>query len=108
MTFFYILVDVIPSKYPGTKTLVSILTSPLKWLGLNPLAIFVLMDLLAILLITYIKVDGKSVWSYFYKDVFASWISQPQVASCTFAVFFVILWTVVAGIMNRFKIYVRL
>lgn len=82
--------------------------SPLKWLGLNPLAIFVLMDLLGIIMIIYIKIDGKDLWDEFYKYVFASWIDDEQVAACVFAFFFVLLWTAVAGIMNRFKIYVRL
>ena len=66
------------------------------------------MDLLAIFMIGYIKIDGRGIWNDFYKYVFASWIDNPQVAACTFAVFFVILWTAVAGVMNRFKIYVRL
>ena len=108
LTFFYLLVDIIPSICPSTKTVISIITRPLKWLGLNPLAIFVLMDLVAIFMIIYIKVDGKGVWNDFYKYVFASWIDNDQVAACAFAGFFVILWTVVAGIMHHFNLYVRL
>ncbi len=74
LTFFYIFVDILPSLYPGMKKCVEIITAPLKWLGLNPLAIFVGMDLLAIFLITYIKIDDKSVWSHFYSKAFHSWI----------------------------------
>ena len=108
LTFFYVFVDIIPSIYPSVKAAVTIVTNPLKWLGLNPLAVFVLMYLLPIFLIGYIKVDGKGVWNYFYKYGFALWISDDQVAACVFAVFFVILWTSVAGIMHHFKLYIRL
>lgn len=75
---------------------------------MNPLAIFVLMDLLAIFFILYIKIDGKSLWTQFFNHVFGSWISDDAVSAIVFACFFVILWTAVAGLMHRFKIYVRL
>ena len=107
LTFFYVIVDYVPSIFPGTK-IISKITAPLLWLGLNPLAIFVLMDLVGIFMILYIKIDGKSAWTQFYKNVFASWISNEQVGAAVFACFFVVLWTIVAGIMHRFKLYVRL
>lgn len=74
LIFFYFLVDVLPSLKPSSKRIIEILTGPLKWLGLNPLAIFFLMDVLAIIMIIYIKIDDRSIWSWFYKKVFGSWI----------------------------------
>ena len=108
LTFFYCVVDLLPAMIPKTKRVVEIVSAPLKWLGLNPLAIFVLMDVIAIILIIYIKIDDRSVWSRFFNACFSSWISDETVAAAVFACFFVILWTIVAGIMHRFKLYVRL
>jgi predicted acyltransferase len=108
LTFFYFLVDILPTIKPKSKRAIEIIFSPLLWLGLNPLAIFVLMDLLGIFFILYIHVDGLNLWSQFFNHVFASWISDDTLSALAFAFFFVVLWTIVAGIMHRFKFYVRL
>jgi predicted acyltransferase len=108
LTFFYFIVDILPSKYPKTEKAIRIITAPLLWLGLNPLAVFVLMDLVGIFFILYIKIDGVSLWSQFFRHVFSSWISNTDISSLLFGLFFVILWTAVAGIMHKFKFYVRL
>lgn len=76
LSFFYLVVDILPAFYPKAQRVVEILTSPLLWLGLNPLAIFVLMDLVGIFFILYIHIDGKNLWSQFFNNVFASWISN--------------------------------
>jgi predicted acyltransferase len=76
LTFFYFLVDILPAKVPSAQKAIEIITSPLLWLGLNPLAIFVLMDLVAIFMILYIHIDGANIWGLFFKHVFASWISN--------------------------------
>jgi len=76
LTFLYIIVDLLPSYMPKTKKIIEIVTAPFLWLGLNPLSTFVLMDLLAIFMILYIKIDGKNVWGLFYKFVFRTWISN--------------------------------
>lgn len=76
LTFIYCVVDVLPTLLPGSQKVIDIVTAPFKWLGLNPLAIFVGMDVLAIFMIIYIKINDVSVWTHFYKNVFASWISN--------------------------------
>lgn len=108
LTFFYFLIDILPSVRPRLSKPIEIITAPLLWLGLNPLAIFVLMDLVAIFLIYYIKADGIGVWNHFFKYVFSSWISDKQIAAAVFAFFFVVLYSIIAGVMHRFKFYVRL
>lgn len=50
LTFFYLMVDLFPTIFPGSRRIVQIITAPLKWLGLNPLIIFVLMTLVTIFL----------------------------------------------------------
>jgi predicted acyltransferase len=108
LTFFYFIIDVLPTTKPKLARIIEVITRPLLWLGLNPLAIFVLMDLLAIFMILYIKVGGKSLWVQFYNHVFGSWISNQPIGALVFCFFFVVLWTIVAGIMHRFKLYIRL
>jgi predicted acyltransferase len=108
LTFFYCVVDLLPAAVTGARKVVEVVTAPLKWLGLNPLAIFVLMDLMAIVCIFYIKIDGVSLWTEFFRHAFKSWIDDEQVAATVFACFFLLLWIVVAGVMHRFKLYVRL
>lgn len=108
LTFITYFVDVLGNKHPRYGNVINKITSPFVWLGRNPLAIFVLMDALAIILIKYIIINDKSAWAHFYHYVFASWISNPQVASTIFSIFFVLLWTAVAGLLYRFKIFVRL
>ncbi len=108
LTFFYFLIDILPTIRPNSKKIISVVTAPLLWLGLNPLAIFVLMDLLGIFFILYIHIDGVSLWTQFYRNAFGSWISNESVGAVAFAFFFVVLWTLFAGVMHRFKLYVRL
>lgn len=108
LTFFYYIIDVLPTTKPKLARFFEIITKPLLWLGLNPLAIFVLMDLFAIFMILYIKVQGKSLWVQFYNHAFGSWITNQTIGALAFCFFFVVLWTIVAGIMHRFKLYVRL
>lgn len=103
-----ILVDIFGNLNEKANKIVNFFIQPFIWLGRNPLAIFVLMTLLAIFLEKYIVIDGKSAWSHFYHYVFASWISDPTVASGVFAFFFVVLWACVAGVMFRFKIFIKL
>ena len=103
-----LLVDVLGSSLGLYSKIVRVVTKPFVWLGRNPLIIFVLMDALAILMIKYIIIDDKSLWAHFYHTVFASWISNPTVCSTVFACFFALLWIIVAGILFRLKIFVRL
>ena len=62
LAFFYCVVDLLPQAVPGLKRVIEVVTAPLKWLGLNPLSTFVLMDVVAITMVTYIKIDDKSLW----------------------------------------------
>jgi predicted acyltransferase len=74
LTFITYTVDVLTTKNQTYSRIISITTKPFVWLGRNPLAIFVLMDLLAIFMIKYIIIDDKSAWSHFYHYAFATWI----------------------------------
>lgn len=104
------LIDVAGQQGSRFSKCIDICTRPFLWLGMNPLAIFVLMDLTAVLMIRIIFVnDGKeSSWHAFYRVAFSSWISDPYLCSTVFSLFFALVWTIVAFILFRFKIFIKL
>ena len=108
LIFFAFFVDILGAKAATYGKVISFVTRPFIWLGRNPLIVFVLMDALAVFMIKYIIIDDVSSWSDFYHYVFASWISDPEIASTVFSFFFVLLWTAFAGVLFRFKIFIRL
>ena len=109
LVFFAWLVDMVGVAENMLAKVINVVTRPLLWLGRNPLAIFILMDALTILLAKYITFgEHDSALSEFYKQVFASWIDDKEIASTIFALFFVLLWTIVAGLLFRWKIFLRL
>lgn len=105
-----IVIDELTQRRPNGKYawIVDIVTRPLVWLGMNPLAIFVLMDLLAIIMIRCIIIHGVSAWGWFYHYVFASWLKNTYLCSTIFSLFFAVLWIFVAWVMFRFKIFIKL
>ena len=77
LTFITYFVDILGSKHEKYGKIINIITTPFIWWGRNPLAIFIIMDVIAIIMIKYIIVDHKSAWYYFYHYAFATWISNP-------------------------------
>lgn len=69
-------VDYMGSIYKKYGKVIKIILTPFVWLGRNPLAIFILMDLVAIFMIKYIFIDGKSLWAEFFHYGFHTWISN--------------------------------
>jgi predicted acyltransferase len=79
LVIMLLLIDVAGNQPNGRfNRPIDIFTRPFLWLGMNPLAIFVLMDLTAILMIRIITINnGESLWHAFYNAAFKSWISNP-------------------------------
>jgi predicted acyltransferase len=103
-----ILLDILPKRSQTMQSIVNITIRPFLWLGRNPLFVFVFMDLLAIIMIKYIIIDDKSIWSWFYKYCFREWIDNDNVASVVFACFFLALWMAAAAVLYWKKIFIRL
>jgi predicted acyltransferase len=83
--------------------------APLKWLGTNPLVVFVGMVFYEVVLLDNIKMDdGRSAWDAWYQDWFASWIGAGQLASFLFSFVHVVFWVLVTGVMHYKKIFVKL
>ena len=83
--------------------------TPFIYYGTNAIFVFVASGLLAKTL-GRIKVnDGGeqiSLWSFFYKDIFASWL-QPKDASLACAVTLIIFFLVILWQMHKRKIFVK-
>lgn len=88
----------------------------LEWLGRNPLAVFVGMVFLEVVMICNVKVhsahnaDGSpmTLYDYCYQKGFASWISSPTVASLCFSLAHLVFWTATAGVLHWRRIFITM
>ena len=79
---------------------------PAEVFGVNPLALYVLSDVLAILLGT-VKIGGGTIGGSVYEGLCAI-IPWPHAASLAFAILFVALNWVVGYVLYKRKIYIKL
>ncbi len=101
---------------------VQTLLQPFVWLGMNPIAVFIGMVALEIILLDSAPkvtcwgceqwLDGMSdrmtVWDWIYWKGFVSWIPDRYGASMVVASLHVLLWEVVAGLMYWRRIFLKL
>jgi predicted acyltransferase len=106
--FFMLLIDVRPYGNHLLKKWLDILTAPLIWLGRNPLFVFVFMEFIASLLDEYIKINGESLSKFLLRVCFQSWIGDDQVSATIFAGVFLVIYTLLAGILFKKNIFIRL
>jgi predicted acyltransferase len=76
-----------------------------KVFGRNPLFIFVLSGLIAILM-GIIRIDGGSIKSWIYNNAFLSWLTKYD-ASLAFAVCFMLLMWIIGYVLDKKKIYIK-
>jgi predicted acyltransferase len=83
---------------------------PFLMFGTNALAVYFLSELFSriVSLITFTQADGGTVdlQTFVYENLFASWASAKS-ASLLFAVCIVLLWLVVAAILYRKRIFIK-
>ncbi|TNV71840.1 hypothetical protein FGO68_gene2358 [Halteria grandinella] len=88
------------------------LCQPFLWLGMNPLFIFVAMIAFDNLLMNNIRFtfDGHkwNLWGFINEKGFASWMGNEYVASLTVSLLNLALWMLVAFILYRKKIFIKL
>lgn len=80
-------------------------TSPFVWFGMNPLFIYIMHGLIVKLLFLF-KVDGQSTYSWIYENVFNSWL-DPYVASLAFAMTHVLVNLLIAFVLWKRKIFIK-
>jgi len=102
LTLFLILIDYVP-KAGGRMP---IWVRPLTWLGMNPLAIFIVLQLLFDIMKNWITVNYSTPYQIFYDACF-SWMS-PGIGTAIYALFYGLVYTIIAGILFKFKIFIRL
>ena len=74
--------------------------------GKNTLFIYLLADV-AVIVLARLSVDGDTLYRWLYRTLFLSW-SSPRNASLLFAVAFMLACWLVAYVMDRRKIYIKL
>lgn len=102
------LIDIVGAPGKRAHKCIEIATRPFLWLGMNPLAIYILNELVPTVMILIMINSEDSLWDGFYTTVFASWITQPQVCTTIFSLFWAAVWMGLAYLMFRFKIFVKL
>lgn len=78
---------------------------PFVWLGMNPLAIYISHEVIAIVLGS-IHVGDDSAYHWIFENVFHSWLG-PYNASLAFALFMVLINTAIAWVLYKKKIFIR-
>ena len=84
--------------------------APFRWLGSNALFLFVASDLATIFLI-WIKLTGpdgkrRSLYATLYHAVFDHF-ADPRLGSLLFALTYAALWTAVAGLLYRRRVFIK-
>ena len=85
--------------------------APFLWLGRNAIAVFVLSSLGAILLLA-VRIDAgegprRSLWTTIYRGAFDG-LADPRLSSLLFALAYLALWTAVAGVLYRRRIFIKI
>ena len=80
-------------------------SKPFLWFGMNSLFIYALSSLFAKFMI-YTKVGGESLLNIVYDNIFSSWLS-PVNASLGYALFNVAVMLLVAFVLFRKKIFIK-
>lgn len=80
---------------------------PLNWLGLNPLAVFILLQLTGDVMDNWIKLDeGRTPFTAFY-DVGFSWMGA-YLGTLVYTCFYGVVLTLAGGVLFKLKIFIRL
>jgi predicted acyltransferase len=77
-----------------------------EYFGMNALFVFVLSGLLAKFLIRT-KINDVSLWSLFYKNVYASWM-EPKIASLCFALTLILVFFLIVRWLYKRNIFIKL
>ena len=110
LCLMYFLMDLVPYS-PPSLFLRNYVAPPFVWVGVNPLAVFLGMLELEILLMWNISASHHprvSAWSYIWKHAFNSWIHPPAFSSSAMAFAVLLLWLAFAYVLQRNNLYFKL
>lgn len=106
LTLFLMLIDYLPKVNDRSSKIIHTIVQPLTWLGMNPLAIFITLQLLFDLVGNWIVIDGRTPYDIFFEAAF-SW-ATPALGTLIYASIYALFYTVVAGILFKYKLFLRL
>jgi predicted acyltransferase len=109
LSLFMYFVDILPRKYPQIKRKVLRVFQPMNWLGLNPLAIFILLQILYSDLMKGYWIrwgDNNTLYTAFYDAAF-SWMG-PYIGTLAYTLLYAVFLTLIGGILYHYKIFLRL
>jgi predicted acyltransferase len=106
LTFLLLIIDYYPKVVNKPSKIISTIIQPFTWLGLNPLAVFIVLQLMFDVLTNWITVNDSTPYQIFYDACF-SWMS-PGIGTSIYALFYGIIYTIIAGLLFKFKIFIRL
>lgn len=66
LTLFLLLIDYLPKLNEKSANIIKKITTPLKWAGMNPLAIFIVLQFVFQIFWGWVKIDNKSLYIVFY------------------------------------------
>lgn len=79
--------------------------TPFIWFGMNPLAIYIAHEVIAIVLYS-IPVGGTSAYHWIYENAFNTWLG-PYNASLAFAISMVLINLLIAYVLYKKKIFIK-
>jgi predicted acyltransferase len=106
LTIFFILLDYLPRINEKSSTTIKTIVQPLKWMGMNPLAIFIILQIFCCILQIWITIDGNTPYEICYDACF-SWMT-PVIGTAVYALFYAIIYAAIAEILFKYKIFLRL
>jgi predicted acyltransferase len=106
LTLCLLVIDYLPKAIGHQSKTISVIIQPFTWLGMNPLAIFITLQLLADLLENWIEINGSTPYQLFYDACF-SWMS-PGIGTAIYALFYGVIYAIIAGILYKYKIFIKL
>lgn len=107
LSFFMVVVDILPQKFPQFKSKIMKIIQPMNWLGLNPLSVFILLQLTGDIMDNWIVFDGdRTPYTALYDAVF-SWMGA-YLGTLVYTVFYGVVLTLAGGLLFKYKIFIRL
>ncbi len=106
LSMFLLLIDYLPKISSKSSTILNTIVSPLKWLGLNPLAIYIILQLVFNVMFNWFKIDDKIPYYYVY-DNYYGWMGD-KLGTILYGLSYALIYTIIAGLMFKCKLFLRL
>lgn len=83
-------------------------TEPFLWVGSNPLFMYVVPTFITIIILKIKVATNVSLYSWFFRTLFASWIPSAKLASLLFGICWELLFWPAALLMFKKQIFIKI